>query len=96
MQNIKFGCTATPCNLWGVTEKIARSGLCYQHLQSAYEQNGKDEIQAHFSEKFKWESTHNKIPDKHILCCSALHRSRILESLTGCCTKIGALECNAY
>ena len=52
MQKIKFGCTTTPCNLWGVTEKIARSGLCYQHLQSAYEQNGKDEIQAHFSEKF--------------------------------------------
>ena len=35
-----------------MSEKIAKSGLCYQHLQLAYEGNGEDGIQALFSERF--------------------------------------------
>ena len=36
----------------GMIEKIAKSGLCYQRLQLAYERNGEDGIQALFSENF--------------------------------------------
>ena len=36
----------------GMSEKIAKSGLCYKHLQLAYERNGEDGIQAFFSERF--------------------------------------------
>ena len=36
----------------GISEKIAKSGLLYQHLRLAYERNGEDEIQAFFSERF--------------------------------------------
>ena len=35
-----------------MNEKIVKSDLCYKHLKLAYERNGKDRIQALFSEKF--------------------------------------------
>ena len=36
----------------GMSEKIAKSALCYKHLKLAYERNGEDGIQAFFSEIF--------------------------------------------
>ena len=36
----------------GMSEKIAKSALCYRHLKLAYERNGEDGIQAFFSEIF--------------------------------------------
>ena len=36
----------------GMNEKVAKSGLCYQHLRLAYERNGEDGIQVLFSERF--------------------------------------------
>ena len=36
----------------GMSEKIAKSALCYKHLKLAYERNGEDGIQAFFSERF--------------------------------------------
>ena len=36
----------------GMNEKIAKWGFCYQHLQLAYEKNGKNGFQALFSERF--------------------------------------------
>ena len=35
-----------------MNEKIAKWGFCYQHLQLAYEKNGKNGFQALFSERF--------------------------------------------
>ena len=35
-----------------MSEKIAKSCLCYKHLQLTSETNGEDRIQALFSEKF--------------------------------------------
>ena len=37
-----------------MSENIAKSGLCYQHLQLAYKRNGEDGIQSLFTEKFNW------------------------------------------
>ena len=36
----------------GMSEKIEKSGLCYQHLQLSYERNAEDGIQVLFREKF--------------------------------------------
>ena len=36
----------------GMSEKIAKSALCYKHLKLAYERNVEDGIQAFFSEIF--------------------------------------------
>ena len=55
----------------GMSEKIAKLGLCHQHLQLAYERNGEDGIQALFSEKFQW-SSRNQIQENHMPSCSAL------------------------
>ena len=36
----------------GMSEKIAKSDLLYQHLRLAYERNGEDEVHPFFSERF--------------------------------------------
>ena len=55
-----------------MSEKRAKSGLCCQDLQLAYERNGEDGTQAFFDEKFNGSVSIMK--SKKIMCCSVLHR----------------------
>ena len=55
----------------GMSEKIAKSGLCYLHLRLAYEGNGEDGIQALFSERFNGSARITK--SKKIISSVAQH-----------------------